>query len=394
MEPVFTDLEGVYASSINCGIKKVKKDLTFIHVPNAVGSAAVFTQNKFEASSVTITRRHSKKYTLKAAIITSGCANCGTGPTGEAHSKSIVQKMASSLGLKVGEVAIAATGGIASILPIEKVLGGMDTLLANPNAKDGLEAAEGILTTDLVAKSAFHSKRIGKKDIVVAGITKGSGMIAPNMATTLTFMVTNASLNNIQLQQYLSKAIDDSFNMSSVDGDTSTNDMVVIFSTGERQFQATNKEESDAFQELMTEACVDLTKQIIRDGEGASKLFTVHVKGAARLKDARKMAYQIINSPLVKTAIHGEDPNWGRILAAAGKDPEVKINPSKVDLYFDDVAMMKNGEIVQEDRDPFRSIMAKSEFSITLDCNLGDAHATAWGCDLGKGYIDINVEYN
>ena len=240
----------------------------------------------------------------------------------------------------------------------------------------------------------YKSAKIGKKEIIVSGISKGSGMIAPNMATTLSFLVTNADLSNAELYTYLKTAIDKSLNMVSLDTDTSTNDLVLIFSTGEKKFSKQSKEYCDAFQDLMTDACIDLAKQMARDGEGATKLVEVAVSGAASINDARIVAKNIANSPLVKTAITAASPNWGRIIMAIGKDPNVKVNQKKLDISISDVSLVSMGNI--EDFDVNKAIQAleSDTVSIQVNLNLGHHEATAWGCDLTHEFIRINAEYN
>jgi glutamate N-acetyltransferase/amino-acid N-acetyltransferase len=219
-------------------------------------------------------------------------------------------------------------------------------------------------------------------------------MIAPNMATMLGFLVTDAKINSSKLQRLLKLAADATFNMTSVDTDTSTNDMVLAFATGDRELWITSKVHQQEFLELLTTACGQLAKLIAADGEGATKLIEVTVAGARNLRDARIIAKNIVNSPLVKTAIHGSDPNWGRVLAAAGKDPSAKVNPELVDLTFAGASVMRRGKIIPHNRDRIRKLMSRKEVRIHLTLGLGKVSATAWGCDLTRGYIDINVSYN
>jgi glutamate N-acetyltransferase/amino-acid N-acetyltransferase len=219
-------------------------------------------------------------------------------------------------------------------------------------------------------------------------------MIAPNMATMLGFLATDAKIDSRTLQTLLRAAVDDSFNMTSVDTDTSTNDMVMVFSTGKRGRAITTAALKRDFLNLLTKACQHLSKLIAADGEGATKLIEVKVAGARSIHEARRIAKNVVNSPLVKTAIHGADPNWGRVLAAAGKDPSAKVDPTKVDLTFAGASVMKRGKIVPHDRTKIRKLMGVRDISIQLHLNIGKAEATAWGCDLTHGYVDINVSYN
>ena len=218
-------------------------------------------------------------------------------------------------------------------------------------------------------------------------------MIAPNMGTTLTYLVTNARIETDELKKFLVDAIDDSFNMTTVDSDTSTNDMAMIFSTGERKFQLTSKEERDLFKALLLKACIELAKMVARDGEGAFRLLEVVVKKAANIGEAKQIALDIANSPLVKTAIHGADPNWGRVVAAAGKNPKNKLNPEKVDVFFGNIQVMAAGAVIPFEREDVITYLKQDFVQVTVDLNLGTSAATAWGCDLSKGYIDINTRY-
>ncbi len=388
-----TDIEGVYASGLHCGIKPRKKDLAYIYIPTACASAAVFTRNKFVAPCLTYTRKMLSKNTVKAIIINSGNANALTGDEGYKNAKQTAKWAASYLNLKQSEIAVASTGIIGVQLPMEKIESGLARLLETPFKQEGHIAAEAILTTDTFTKEVYFEEKIGKKTIVVAGITKGSGMIAPNMGTTLTYLVTNARIETDELKKFLVDAIDDSFNMTTVDSDTSTNDMAMIFSTGERKFQLTSKEERDLFKALLLKACIELAKMVARDGEGAFRLLEVVVKKAANIGEAKQIALDIANSPLVKTAIHGADPNWGRVVAAAGKNPKNKLNPEKVDVFFGNIQVMAAGAVIPFEREDVITYLKQDFVQVTVDLNLGTSAATAWGCDLSKGYIDINTRY-
>ncbi len=393
MEEVFTGIDGVYAGGIHVGIKGKKKDLAFLYVPGAVATAGCFTQNKFAAACIHYTQKIMKTNTLKAVIVNSGNANAGTGVDGERDTKAMAKATADMLGLRPSEVGVASTGVIGFKMPMDKILPGIETLLKDPLQKDSDSFNQAILTTDLCEKPVYLSRKIGRKQIVISGSAKGSGMIAPNMGTMLAYLVTNATLPQPLLQSLLTKAVDKSFNMISVDGDTSTNDMILLFATGERQFTITDREQLQEFEELLTEACIVLAKMIAKDGEGATTLIEMRVVGAASKKDAKTVAMNIINSPLVKTAVHGADPNWGRVMAAAGKAIDVKFNGDKADLFFNDVAVLKRGQLVMTDRQELVNELKKDTVVITLNMNLAKGEATAWGCDLTKGYIDINTTY-
>ena len=390
-----TNLPGVYASGISAGIKKNgQKDLAFIFVPSAYGSAGVFTRSAFAAPPLLLTKQSMKKGTLRALIVNSGNANAGTGAAGMRDAKETAGIAAKLLGIKASEIAVASTGVIGKPLPMDAVKAGLHKLLKNPLARDGDAAAKAIMTTDLTQKEVFMSATIGGQRITVAGCAKGSGMIAPNMATMLGFLVTDAKVDSRTLQRALKVAVDDSFNMTSVDTDTSTNDMVTVFSTGKKGRKVSSATDKKAFTALLTKACQHLAKLIAADGEGATKLIEVEVTGARTQSEARRIALNVVNSPLVKTAIHGADPNWGRVLAAAGKDPSLTVDPRKVDLTFAGAPVMKRGKIVAHNRDKIRKLLSVRDVPIRLNLNVGKGHARAWGCDLTHGYVDINVSYN
>jgi glutamate N-acetyltransferase/amino-acid N-acetyltransferase len=390
---MITDIPGVFAGGMHCGIKPSKKDLAFIFVPKACASAGVFTLNKFAAACVHHSKKCLKKSVIKAIVTNSGNANAVTGEQGFADVKTTAALSAKLLGLSPSEVAVASTGIIGVKLPMEKLTSGLKTLLANPKVRNGQTAAEAIMTTDAFPKTVFLERKIGGQMIVVAGISKGGGMIGPNMATTLSYLVTNVAIDSKTLQPLLSQAADDSFNMISVDTDTSTNDMVLMMATGEKKIIMSN-ENKKALQELIFDASLVLAKLIVRDGEGATRVIEAVVEGAAKRADARAMAKNIINSPLVKTAIHGADPNWGRVVAALGKDPGLKMNPEKADVFFGSHMIVKNGQPVAFDRARVVAELKKEEVQVRIDLKLGKASAKAWGCDLTKKYIDINTAYN
>lgn len=389
-----TNLPGVYASGVKAGIKPGRRDLSFLFVPDAFSSAAVFTQNRFVAPPLVWTREAQKKNTLRAVVVNAGCANAATGRIGYQNAKRTAELAASYLGIKPNEVGVASTGIIGVQLPMDKITSGLKALLKNPRARQGHLASQAILTTDLCKKETYCSERVGTHRYTVAGYAKGSGMIAPNMATMLGFLVTDVRVPRALLQKLFREAVDRSFNMTSVDTDTSTNDMVMIFSTGRQEFDPKNKRQRAVFEKVLTDACVELAKKIARDGEGATKLIEVSVQGARSEVQARAIAKSIVDSPLVKTAIHGSDPNWGRVAAAAGKTPKVALDPEKIDISFGGAPVMRRGRILPFERDKVRKLLTGKEVKVEVDLHLGKGAARAWGCDLTKGYIDINTAYS
>ena len=389
-----TQIKGVYASGIHSGVKKKALDLAYIYVPNAVASAGTFTKHAFAASSVILTRKNLLKHTLKAVIINSGNSNAGTGEEGARHTKICIKHAASLLNLHQYEIGMSSTGIIGVPLPVEKVVSGLDTLLSVSLKEEGDLAAKAIMTTDTFVKQAYRELKIGKKTFQVAGMAKGSGMISPNMATMLAYVVVNASVSSELLQEWLSEAVEKSFNMISVDTDTSTSDMVLAFATGEHKFQLTDTESVDAFKGLLLDVCIDLAKLIIKDGEGSKKTIEVTVSGAASGSQAKQCALNVANSPLVKTAIHGADPNWGRLIMAGGKDPLVKVNPKKVDIFIGDYIVFKQGSPMDFDEALVKEVLSREYVPLSINLNLNYGTARAWGCELTKGYIDINTDYN
>lgn len=394
MKKNVTTLKGVFGGGISAGIKaNGKKDLAYLFIPDCYGSAGVFTKSAFIAPPLIVTKEALAKGCVKALIVNSGNANAATGKIGLRDARETAKVAAKLLGLKPREVAVSSTGVIGRKMPMDTVRAGLQTLLKNPLQRNGGHAARAIMTTDLTQKEVFVSGKVAGQRVTVAGFAKGSGMIAPNMATMLGFLVTDAKVDSASLRSLLRRAVNDSFNMTSVDTDTSTNDMVMAFSTGAKGKKLSSAASKREFLALLTKACQHLAKLIAADGEGATKLIEVQVSGARSEREARIIAKNVINSPLVKTAIHGADPNWGRVLAAAGKDPAVKVDPRRVDLTFAGAPVMRRGEVVPHDRKRIRKLMSVREIPVRLHLNLGRGAATAWGCDLTHGYVDINVSY-
>jgi glutamate N-acetyltransferase/amino-acid N-acetyltransferase len=397
----FTDIPGVYAGSCHCGIKKKAEgsakaadDLAFIYVPDACASAGVFTQNTFRAACVDISAKHFEAGTVKAIIVNSGNANAATGERGIKAVEETVTLAASKLGLQAEEVAVASTGIIGVQLPMDCISSGLETLLKTPRTKEGTATAHAIRTTDSSEKEAFYCETIEGREVIVAGIAKGAGMIAPNMATMLGFITTNVECSSEQLQNCLHNSVNKTFNMISVDSDTSTNDMVLALATGEVELSSDTFEDNGAFTELLERCCRDLALQIIRDGEGAERVFEVSISGAKNVEQARVFAKSIVDSPLVKTAVHGADPNWGRIVMALGKTRGTELNPKTTTISFEGILVFENGLPYEHNRDSLSRAMKKEHIVIAVTLGLGDGSARAWGCDLTKKYIDINTEYS
>lgn len=394
MTKSITDIPGVFASGSKAGIKADKLDLAYIFVPKACACAGVFTKNLFRAPCVEFTEHQVCAGDVKAVIINSGNANAATGAQGYAAARRTAAAAAAALGISESEVCVASTGIIGVSLPVEKIEKALPEMLSNPEKREGSLMAQAICTTDTFPKEVFVSKTVNGKTFHCAGTAKGSGMIAPNMATMLGFVALNAAISKDLLKSLLTSAVNDSFNMVSVDTDTSTNDLVLAFATGDVTVDWQNPEETTVVSGLLQEVCTELAKLIARDGEGAQKLIEVRVCGARTKEDARRVAKNIINSPLVKTAIHGGDPNWGRVVMAAGKDPELGVDPGLFDLYFGAEQLLSKGSILDYNLAEVEAAISGAEVVILVHLNLGGESAVAWGCDLTKGYIDINTDYN
>lgn len=387
-----TDIDGVYGSGIHCGIKKSGGlDLAYIYVPHCVGSSVVLSQNLIRSATLDHNETVFNEAPIKLMIINSGNANSVTGEVGILHVQNTVEKAAECFGCLPTEVGVASTGIIGVPLPIKSLLNGLNQF--SGTEKNGAACAEAILTTDLVSKTASRTIQIHGHLVHFSGITKGSGMIAPNMATTLGFIVTNVALDSMACKKLLQCAIDDSYNMLSIDTDQSTNDMVSFHSSGDQVLQLNNNDMA-AIQDALTELCIDLVRQIAKDGEGAQHMLEVHVEGAHTKVDARRVAKLVVDSPLVKTAVAGEDPNWGRILMALGKDPSVSIVQELLCIQINDYPVFTNGHPESIDRSALKAVMSNSNIVISIIIGRGPHQATAWGCDLTHGYVDINTAYN
>jgi glutamate N-acetyltransferase / amino-acid N-acetyltransferase len=325
---------------------------------------------------------------LRAVVCNSGCANACTGERGERDARATARQAGALLGVPADSVVVASTGVIGVPLPMDRVQRGLERAIGQleSGGKAGNDAAEAIMTTDRVPKLSAYSFYVGEKKYVVGGIAKGSGMIAPNMATMLAFIATDLPMKVDDLLCELREASDASFNMISVDGDMSTNDAVYAFSPHGKQAPPA------PFARALRQVCLDLAQAMVADGEGATKTLTVHVTGAADTKQARTIGRSIINSSLVKTALYGEDPNWGRIIAAAGA-ARAGIDPNAWSLLLNGKAWVQLGAIEALSEAEAHLELELSEVVVELQLGLGEARATAWGCDLSKDYVRINASY-
>jgi glutamate N-acetyltransferase/amino-acid N-acetyltransferase len=391
---------GFKASGVSCGIKKSgKQDLALIYSEGSALAAGMFTTNKFKAAPVLIDMKHLKESkNFRAIVVNSGNANACTGEKGLTDAEEMASVTADNLGIKKEEVLVASTGVIGREFPIEKVKKGIIEAVEELSYNGSDFAAKAIMTTDLTLKEISIDTGIigrGKKTIKIGGIAKGSGMIEPNLATMLAFLTTDASISKEALFEALHIAVNKSFNRITVDGCESTNDSVLIMANGlARNERIKPKSENfKAFSQALTFVCQDLAKKIAQDGEGTSKLIEVNVKGAWDDKDAHRAAKAIASSALVKTAMYGADPNWGRIVSALGS-VKVKFNPEKISLELQKVSLIENGKFVDYDAKKISESLKKSkEIIINVDLHHGEKQTTVWSCDFTEEYVKINAHY-
>jgi glutamate N-acetyltransferase/amino-acid N-acetyltransferase len=389
--------KGFKAGAVWCGLKSKRKDLSIIFSETPASCAGVFTQNLVRASSVDHSQLVVAQGTAQAIFCNAGNANACTGEQGMADTLACASLTADALGLERDLVLVAATGVIGVPMPMERIETGVPALAhaldSGSNADE--DVAHAILTTDTCPKqfSISVESRHWEGELRIAGVTKGSGMIAPNMATTLCFLTTDAAVPPHLLQQALSRAINKTYNRLTVDGDTSTNDMALILANGAGTAKVETAEAYKAFASALETVCLELAKMVARDGEGATKLVSVTVKGAPSEGAADKIAKTIAESPLVKTALFGCDPNWGRVIAAAGR-AGVLFDPNQASLWFGPHLVFHQGTVASFDKAQAHADLKASEVSVVLDLNQGPASATFWTCDYSYDYIRINAEYH
>jgi glutamate N-acetyltransferase/amino-acid N-acetyltransferase len=389
-----TSASGFEAAGIFCGIKKKKKDLALIYSHTLCNAAGTFTLNKVKAAPLLISQELIKnKSKVKAVVINSGNANACTGDDGLKDAKFSQYYCASSLGINPSEVLISSTGVIGQKLPMGKLLSGIDEIVPLLSANGGLDAAEAILTTDKKTKSFAVKVELEKGEVTIGAICKGSGMIMPNMATMLAFITTDANIEQTLLQQMLVSSVNISFNKISVDGDTSTNDMVILMANGVSKINIEdNSENKKLFREALNAICIAMSKSIISDGEGATKLVEINITGAHSKEDANLVGKAVANSPLVKTALNGEDANWGRIMSAAGNSG-ADLDPAKMTISFDSLPVVLPGYKIVLNEEAAKEILSKQEIQININLNGGTESTTWWTCDFSAEYIRINADY-
>lgn len=393
--------QGFQAAGVSAGIKKNgKRDLALIYAEKPCSAAGVFTQNLVKAAPVLLDMEHLEKTQgrAQAIVVNSGNANACTGAQGRQDALTMAELAAAKLGLAPEEVLVASTGVIGQPLPMEKVKQGIELAVAALSKAGGREAVEAIMTTDTKPKEIAVSFSLQGREVTLGAMAKGAGMIHPNMATMLCFITTDAAVAPEALHRALQRAVDATFNMLTVDGDTSTNDSVLVLANGLAGNEELN-EGSDGYEdfvEALTYVCRDLARKIAADGEGATKLLEVVVKNAPSLQDARLVAKAVASSNLVKTALFGEDANWGRVLCAAGYSG-ARFDPEKVDIYLQSragrIQTAARGAGLPFDEEAAARILKEQEITFVLDLQAGDAEATAYSCDFSYDYVRINADY-
>lgn len=384
---------GFSADGVHAKMKKAKRDLGVVYSEVPANCAGVFTTNQVQAAPVKLDREVVKGGKLQAIIVNSGNANAVTGEQGLIDAKKTQDLLAAKLSIEASQVAVCSTGVIGKCLPMDKIEAGIETLDLQRNQPDYF--SESILTTDLVKKEIVLTEEFDGQAVTMAGVAKGSGMIHPNMATMLAFITTDANISSELLQLTLSDLTETTFNQITVDGDTSTNDTVLVMANGlskQVEIQA-NTEAHIKFKSMLAKVMTVLAQKIAADGEGATKLIEVNVKGAKNTLDARLMAKKIVGSPLVKTAIFGSDPNWGRIICALGyAGPE--FNPEVVDIALAGQFVLKQAVPVSFEQEKMQEALKKDQVIIDVFLNQGEAEGSAWGCDLTYAYVEINALYH
>lgn len=388
-----TSPRGFHAGAVYAGIKKKSDgalDLALLFSETPCVAAASLTSNRIKAAPILLCQERLKSGRAQAVAVNSGCANAFTGEPGLVDAVETAELVARSLGISPEDVLVASTGVIGRPLPMKLIRAGIRQIALS--ADGGHDLARAIMTTDTVPKEV--AVRVADGAFTLGGVAKGAGMIHPDLATLLCFLTTDANVDLAFLKPALQRAVDGSFNLLSIDGDTSPNDMVLLLANG----QAGNKpikagsRQAAIFRQALSQVCLHLAKSIARDGEGATKFIEVTVSGAVNPAEARLAARTIVSSPLVKAAVHGNDPNWGRVVAAAGRSG-AQVVESKIDLHIGDTCLVKGGKVSAFDTDAVLGVLRQKEVSIILNLNLGAATATAWGCDLSAEYVAINSRY-
>jgi glutamate N-acetyltransferase/amino-acid N-acetyltransferase len=391
-------VKGVQLGFAEAHVRKPnRKDVLVMTLAEGSYVAGVFTQNQFCAAPVLLCKEHlASKKPIRALLVNTGCANAGTGEDGLARATATCKALGAALGLDAQQVLPFSTGVILEPLPDDKVIAGLPAAISNLKEDNWLNAAEAIMTTDIVAKGTSRQLVLGGKQVTITGVSKGSGMIHPNMATMLGYIATDAAISQSALESIIHYAVNKSFNCITVDGDTSTNDSLIMMAT----HQAANAEVSEnsadfiALRDAMTDVAIELAQAIVRDGEGATKFMTVTVEGGRDEVECRKVAYAIAHSPLIKTAFFASDPNLGRILAAIGYAGVEQLDVNALKLYLGDVLVAENGgRAAAYLEEQGSAVMKEPEILVRVDLARGKVACTIWTCDFSYDYVKINADY-
>lgn len=377
--------------------KPNRKDVLVMKLAEGASVAGVFTLNRFCAAPVTVCKEHlAANAGIRAILVNTGCANAGTGEDGLSRANESCEALGKLLNISANQVLPFSTGVILEPLPVDKVIAGLPAAIDNLKEDNWLNAAEAIMTTDIVAKGTSRQLQLDGKTVTITGISKGSGMIHPNMATMLGYIATDAAISQPALESIIQYAVNKSFNCITVDGDTSTNDSLILMATGKAENAVIdeNSENLTTIRDKLTEVAVELAQAIVRDGEGATKFMTVRVEGGKSEAECRKVAYAIAHSPLIKTAFFASDPNLGRILAAIGYAGIDDLDVNTMQLYLGDVLVAeKGGRAVSYREEQGAAIMKESDILMRVVLNRGNENITIWTCDFSYDYVKINADY-
>jgi len=395
--PEFFPVPGVRIGIASAGIKKPgRKDVVIFELAPSARVAGIFTQNQFCAAPVVISRRHLAETAPRYLLINTGNANAGTGKQGMADAERCCQALAEQAGTDPAQVLPFSTGVIGEPLPVDKIVSALPEALIDVREDRWAEAASGIMTTDTRPKGASCQVELDGHTVTISGISKGAGMIRPNMATMLGFIATDAAIEPGLLQTLASELGEKSFNRITIDSDTSTNDACMLMASGQYGGPeiTADSPQLPKLREALRQVYLDLAHAIVRDGEGATKFVTIDVSGAGTQQEALDVAYTVAHSPLVKTALFASDPNWGRILAAVGRAGVPDLDLEAIEIYLGDVCLVRNGgraEDYSEERG--QAVMDQEEITIAIDLKRGDIRETVWTCDFSHEYVTINAEY-
>jgi glutamate N-acetyltransferase/amino-acid N-acetyltransferase len=388
---------GVRMAAVSAGIKKPGRlDVVLFELADGTATAGVFTTNAFCAAPVLLCREHLALRQPRYFLINTGNANAGTGANGLAAAQRCCEQLARDAGVDAAAILPFSTGVIGEPLPADKICAVTANALAELAANDWDKVARGIMTTDTRPKAASHQLQLQGRTVTITGITKGAGMIKPNMATMLGYVFTDLGMSVAEAQTEVKLAADLSFNRVTVDGDTSTNDACMLAATGcsGLQFSALPANEQQAFRAALQDVCIRLAQAIIRDGEGATKFVTVRVEGGACQAECLAAAYAVAESPLVKTALFASDPNWGRILAAVGRAGIPSLDVARIEVSLDDVCIVRGGARAADYTEAAgQAVLNREEFAIIVRLGRGDCHETVWTCDFSHDYVSINADY-